>query len=149
MADLDIPLAGPTLHFQVDGIPIAQGSTRAFVVRGHAMVTQGGSKEHRNSLGAWRQSIAARAKEAGAVPMLGPITVTCCFTLPRPKSRPKRETAPDRKPDLDRLVRAALDALTGIAWFDDAQVVRCLAEKRYADPVHSVTPGLGMVVIAG
>ncbi len=33
------------------------------------------------------------------------------------------------------------------ALFKDGK--KLMAEKRYADPVHSVTPGLGMVVSAG
>lgn len=123
----------PGLRFAVDGIPVPQGSTRAFVIKGttRAIVTQGGSKQRRDDLGTWRQAIAARARQAGAVPMLGPLTVVLTFGLLRPKSRPKRETEPDRRPDLDKLVRAALDALTGVAFVDDAQIVRCVAEKRY------------------
>lgn len=115
------------LTFSVDGLPVPQGSMRAFVIKGRAMVTHGAGKE----LAVWRQAIAARAREAGATPQPGPVAITLTFRLLRPPSRPKRETQPDRRPDLDKLVRATLDALTGIAFLDDAQVVRCLAEKRY------------------
>jgi crossover junction endodeoxyribonuclease RusA len=130
------------VRFEVDGLPIAQGSLRAFVVKGRAVVTQGGDAARRASLGAWRQSVAARAKQAGATPVSGPVALTLTFRLPRPASRPKRERAPDRKPDLDRLVRSVLDALTGLAFRDDAQVVRLDAEKCYADPTRGETPGL-------
>jgi crossover junction endodeoxyribonuclease RusA len=127
--------AQPDLTFTVDGVPVPQGSMRAFLVKGRPVVTHGG----RADLGTWRQAIAARARAAGAVPVAGPVSIGLTFTLPRPASRPKRDRHPDRKPDLDKLIRAALDALTGIAFVDDAQVVRCHAWKRYAtmDP-----PGL-------
>jgi crossover junction endodeoxyribonuclease RusA len=53
------------------------------------------------------------------------------FTLPKPKSAPKRRrTWPDKKPDLSKLVRSTEDSLTEVAaWEDDARVVRCLALK--------------------
>jgi Holliday junction resolvase RusA-like endonuclease len=62
---------------------------------------------------------------------IGPVKVQITFHLPRPKSRPKRHTHPDVRPDLDKLQRAVLDALTGIAWRDDAQVCAIAAEKCY------------------
>ena len=40
---------------------------------------------------------------------------------------------PDRAPDLDKLVRAALDALTGIVFGDDGQVCELYAHKLYGD----------------
>lgn len=54
------------------------------------------------------------------------------FALPRPRSRPKRDHWPDRRPDLDKLGRALLDALTGIVFLDDAQVVALDPTKEYA-----------------
>lgn len=48
------------------------------------------------------------------------------------------------KPDLDNVAKAVLDALNGVIYLDDKQVVRLVAEKRYSfDPrvevyVHEV-----------
>lgn len=48
------------------------------------------------------------------------------------------------KPDLDNVAKAVLDALNGVIYLDDKQVVRLMAEKRYSfDPrvevyVHEV-----------
>jgi Holliday junction resolvase RusA-like endonuclease len=39
-----------------------------------------------------------------------------------------------KRPDLDKLVRAVLDALTGVCYLDDSQVTRIEAEKNF-DPV--------------
>jgi Holliday junction resolvase RusA-like endonuclease len=50
------------------------------------------------------------------------------------------------KPDLDNVAKAVLDALNGVIYLDDKQVVRLVAEKRYSfDPrvevyVHEVLP---------
>jgi crossover junction endodeoxyribonuclease RusA len=40
---------------------------------------------------------------------------------------------PDKKPDCTKLLRALEDALTGILWIDDSQVVRQVVGKSYAD----------------
>ncbi|MBR2256246.1 MAG: RusA family crossover junction endodeoxyribonuclease [Blautia sp.] len=36
-----------------------------------------------------------------------------------------------KKPDIDNIAKAALDALNGLAWHDDSQVVSLLVRKRY------------------
>ena len=56
------------------------------------------------------------------------------FYLPRPKKYQRRlHVAHTTAPDLDKLVRSVLDALTEVVYLDDAQVVEVLAVKRYAD----------------
>ncbi len=41
---------------------------------------------------------------------------------------------PTSKPDLLKLARAAEDALTGLVWADDAQVVEMTLTERYGAP---------------
>lgn len=55
----------------------------------------------------------------------GPVAVRIDSFRPLPKSRPKRvNSEPDAfKPDADNIAKAVLDALNGIAYEDDAQVV--------------------------
>lgn len=62
-----------------------------------------------------------------------PIAVALNFHLPRPKSLPKRVTDHLKKPDLDKCVRGAIDALIGVVFLDDSQVVSISATKQYAD----------------
>ena len=50
-----------------------------------------------------------------------------CAAMPRPKNKVwKRKPMPrywhTKRPDLDNLVKAVLDALNGLAWRDDAQI---------------------------
>ena len=48
-----------------------------------------------------------------------------------------------RRPDLDKLQRAVLDALTGVLFSDDGQVVQLAAVKQYGQPgVHIVAEQL-------
>ena len=50
----------------------------------------------------------------------------------RPKTvKVRKRPLPIVKPDLDKLVRSVLDALSGVVFADDAQVTGLLTVKRY------------------
>lgn len=122
--------------FTVHGTPTPQGSTKAFVNKrtGHAQITY----DNAATLGSWRQDIAARAQDAGVALIDGPVQVRATFGFLRPASvTAKKRPLPVVKPDIDKLVRALLDALTGLAYHDDAQVVSLDVVKVYA-----AAPGL-------
>ena len=138
------------VSFTVRGVPVPQGSKRALVHRstGRAVVIEQGGQRHKD----WRQDVKAAARwamiwDTVSVPFTGPVGVSICFTVPKPKSAPKtRRTWPDKRPDLDKLVRAILDAITGEVIADDAQVVQLLASKVYPgeDTPGDVVKGLGL-----
>ena len=127
-----------TLTFHCDGLPQPQGSAKAFVRGGHAVITS--ANVH---LRPWRAAVTAAAAEArgDAATIAGPVFVTLAFTFPRPAGhygkRGLRGTAPEfpaTRPDLDKLVRACADALTDAGvWRDDAQVVEINASKEYGE----------------
>lgn len=131
------------LTVTVPGIPVGQGRV-SFLGRGRAV------HSNANKLLPWRQAIAAHVRQEMAAagvtePLVGPLTLTATFVLPRPKSAPKRRWAPDGRPDLDHLVRAACDGLTqGGIWVDDGQVVAVAASKVYGLPgaVLAIAPAV-------
>jgi Holliday junction resolvase RusA-like endonuclease len=71
------------------------------------------------------------------------VTIVCTFAFARPKSHylPANSKRPEpvlridapvahiKPPDIDKLLRAVLDALTGRAYDDDAQVIDVVAMK--------------------
>jgi Holliday junction resolvase RusA-like endonuclease len=126
------------LAFEVPGEPQPQGSTKAFKHRhsGRVMVTSDNAR-----LRPWRDAVCWHARQAllGGSPMIGPVKVRVEFRFARPGGhfgkRGLRPTAPREhvvRPDLDKLVRAFLDALSDAGvWRDDAQVVETRARKRY------------------
>lgn len=63
-----------------------------------------------------------------------PVRVAVTFVLRRPKSAPPGRTRPVCKPDLDKLTRATMDALTGVLYVDDCQVVDDEHHKIYGTP---------------
>lgn len=60
----------------------------------------------------------------------GPLRVGLTFYLKKPKSN--KQAFPSLRPDLDNLVKAVADALNGVLWVDDAQIVDMVASKRWA-----------------
>jgi Holliday junction resolvase RusA-like endonuclease len=127
----------------VYGMPAPQGSKRYV---GTSKAGRGILIESSAKVRPWRQDVKAAALELvvgsglGALTsvneygrMDGPLNVHMIFTLPKPKSAPKRTRSwPDRKPDLSKLVRSTEDALTDAGvWEDDARVVRLVATKCY------------------
>jgi crossover junction endodeoxyribonuclease RusA len=129
------------LQFVVPGKPIPQGSKRHV---GHGVMV-----ESSRELGPWRERVALAAHNAllaaGATPFAGAVTIGLEFVLPRPKSTPKRRTPPAiKRPDLDKTTRSVFDALTGVVWLDDAQVVDLHASKRLAG--IGETPGVTVTI---
>jgi Holliday junction resolvase RusA-like endonuclease len=119
------------ISFNTDGTPQTQGSTKAFVVAGRARVTHTKGK----ALMDWRSDIARSAQEAadGAfVPRGTAVHLAAIFRLQRPASTPKRVVDQVKRPDIDKLTRALFDALSGVLWVDDSQVVKFTIEKRFA-----------------
>lgn len=78
----------------------------------------------------WKADLKAFALAAYSGPPLeGPLELTCCFTMQRPKGHSGKNglktNAPTwhiSKPDVLKLTRCLEDALTGILWRDDSQI---------------------------
>ncbi len=127
------------IAFFVPGKPAPQGSKRH--------VGRGILVESSKDVGPWRERIALAAHSHAERLLDGPVSVGLHFVMPRPKSAPKRTTPPAiRRPDTDKLARACLDALTGICFIDDSQVIDLHATKRLAQ--LDETPGVH-ITIAG
>jgi crossover junction endodeoxyribonuclease RusA len=141
------------VSFTVAGLPAPQGSKRAFVNHrtGKPVVLEmGGAK-----LSDWRSAVRDTAlgvmlgmtPGAAREPLAGPLSVSLAFTMRKPKSAPRtRRTYPDKRPDLDKLVRAVLDGLTGPLFADDAQVIFLSAWKLYPDEGFRALPRPGVMI---
>lgn len=139
------------LSFAVLGTPAPQGSFRAAysAKSKRAFVIQSCKRTM-----PWRQEVAAKAEVAMLASRFdlftGPLKLTAYFFMPRPKGhygknglRPSAPPFPDKKPDLSKLVRAIEDAMTGIVYVDDAQIVLYDVSKRYA---HETKAGVVITI---
>lgn len=131
------------IEFSIEGIPVPQGSMRAISVNGRARVFHNSDKKLR----AWRNGVAHAASMAldGNPGYDEPVNVWMEFRLPRPPST--KRSAPSVKPDLDKLVRAVLDALeqSGVIK-NDSRVCFINATKSYAEP--GTEPGLELAIVS-
>ena len=126
-----------SIAFVVHGIPVGQGSMKSLGPK--RIVASNAATLH-----PWRSVVAIAASQAmrGRALLTGPLHVSVDFGFPRPRShfdshgdlRPLAPEYRDSTPDLDKLLRALGDALTGIVWGDDRQVVSITATKPYVDP---------------
>jgi Holliday junction resolvase RusA-like endonuclease len=116
----------PYLRVEVEGRAIAKGSYRPVPTPNGARVTSSAK-----GLKPWEKAIRRAATLAMGKSEIeqGAVLVYANFRIARPAS--VRRLHPTVAPDLDKLVRAVLDGLIGVAFRDDAQVVRLDAGKRY------------------
>jgi Holliday junction resolvase RusA-like endonuclease len=75
-------------------------------------------------------ALAAKAAMRGNMPITGAVSVGIKFFLARPKSN--KSTEPVVKPDIDNLAKSVCDALNGIVWKDDSQIVQAKITKEWA-----------------
>ncbi|WP_054812130.1 RusA family crossover junction endodeoxyribonuclease [Nocardia arizonensis] len=115
----------------VPGLPAPQGSKdyKGKNARGKAILVESATGVHD-----WRARIAWTAHERGWRPTRDPFAASLEFVLHRPQRTPVATPAAVKRPDADKLARAVLDALTGVAWVDDSQVVDLRSRKRLAEP---------------
>jgi endodeoxyribonuclease RusA len=78
----------------------------------------------------------------------GPVLVMAHFRLTRPRRLADTMAAEPALvvPDLDKITRALLDGLNGVAYADDKQVTALLVTKGYASPLER--PGVTARVVA-
>lgn len=129
------------ITFTVPGQPQGKGRARS---------TKSGRHYTPAKTVAYERMIGECAAEVmGERPVLtGPaeLHVVAVFGVPASWSKTKREAAlqwdtyPTVKPDADNIGKAVCDALNGLVWVDDSQVVDCRVKKVYGrEPRLSVT----------
>jgi len=132
-----------TLAFTVAGEPKGQPRPRAFARKmGSIHVARFYDSDVADE---WKRAVQIVVLDASIVhkwPLtLGPVAISMCFSLPRPKShfgaKGLKASAPlhhSGKPDADNLAKLVMDQITksGRIWRDDSQVVSLRVEKLWA-----------------
>lgn len=112
----------------VPGRPAPQGSKRH--------VGRGIMIESSKAVAPWRTTVAWHVSQKFTGPVaLGGIYISLDFRMPRPVSTPKSKSPMAiKRPDVDKLIRAILDALSGVVYKDDSQIVLLSARKVLTAP---------------
>lgn len=126
-----------SVRFFVPGKPQGKGRPRA-VARGKFVRMYTPEKT-----ASYESTVALAASEAmgDRPPMEGPLAVVMRIALPVPASWSNRKKAhaidcivlPITKPDADNVIKAVFDAINGVVWRDDTQVVDLRMIKRYGE----------------
>jgi Holliday junction resolvase RusA-like endonuclease len=74
-------------------------------------------------------------------PLKTPLKMSLVFSMPIPVSYSKKRTQAcldrfekyTKKPDIDNLAKTIMDALNGICYDDDSQIVRLIVDKVYSN----------------
>ncbi|MFD2116370.1 RusA family crossover junction endodeoxyribonuclease [Paenibacillus yanchengensis] len=123
------------IQFTVYGEPVAQGRPKFTTAGGFARAYD--PKKSRD----YKDYVKIAAAEYAPSELLeGPLAVMIIAYRSIPKSFSKRKTAaaeageiyPTTKPDADNYLKGVKDALKGVMWKDDSQVVDAYARKRYS-----------------
>lgn len=122
------------IQFFVAGAPVGKGRPRFSKASGRAFTPQKTANAE-----AFVKSEALRL--VGQPVLIGPLELQLIATAVVPDSWPEKKRAdalagrlwPVGKPDLDNLGKLYADALNGILWKDDSQLVRMALEKRYGE----------------
>ena len=123
-------------HFTIPGEPVGKGRPR-FSRQGSFVMayTPGKTVSYENLIKVEyeRQSgFSFGEREIG-------LRVTAYFSIPKSASKVKRrqmkdgEIRPAKKPDIDNVCKVVADALNGVAYNDDRQIVYTEISKRYDD----------------
>jgi crossover junction endodeoxyribonuclease RusA len=144
-------IAGREISFWVAGVPQPGGSKKGFYnpKLGRVMIT-----EDNKRCAPWRAAVSQAAMEATSTMLEGPLRLHFSFVMPRPKGhfgtgkkagmlKPSAPQFPAQRPDASKLTRSSEDALKGILWRDDSQIVTQVITKRYgaqAGLMVTVTP---------
>ncbi len=131
------------ISFFVPGKPVPKARARAYSRNGQTrMYTPKTTADYETLV----QSI---CRESFSKPLECPLCVYLAIALPVPLSwsKKRKEAAlkqlirPTSRPDIDNYVKAIFDGMNGVAFVDDAQVVRLECEKFYGE-----TPGVVVTV---
>ena len=113
-------------EFLIYGKPEPKGSMRGFAKKVGTQYR--GIVTHTDQSKKWERHIRENIDYIGEV-FDGPLDVYLFFTFQRPKTVTRDRMSV--KPDIDKLARAVLDALTGLVIKDDSRIVSLSARKEY------------------
>ncbi len=131
----------PLYRFTIPGKPMGQPRVR-FARMGKFVRTYDPSEAT-----SYKATIIQLAREVGIKPMEGPIRLSVIAYMPRPqrlcrKKDAQGEVYAECKPDWDNIGKIVSDALNGVAYADDSQIVEGIVRKYY----HEVGGVPSMVV---
>lgn len=124
------------INFTIPGAPVGKGRPRFARHGGHVKAyTPEKTANYENLV-----KLFASQVMCGRAPMVRPISISISIYMPIPASWSKRRQdlaergliGATTKPDWDNVGKVAADAMNGIVYDDDKQIVRAMVSKEYS-----------------
>lgn len=139
------------LDFEFQGEPVAKGRPK-ISMRGNFASAYTPKKTRVAE--SWIKLQAQQQLPKDFQPIKTPIVIMLYFTRKWPKAfylknqekqtKKRNGKYPDVKPDLDNLIKTILDAMNGLVFEDDRQIISLYAEKRYGDNPYTIAKIVSM-----
>lgn len=110
------------IHLIIDQKPLPKERPRFNTKSGHAYTPSKTAK--------YESHIKFAAKCVCQRPFEGPVEVRLVFNFLKAKSSKLNHVT--KRPDIDNLTKGVLDALNGVAFIDDAQIIKLYCEKNFS-----------------
>lgn len=130
----------PRITYRIDAIPRPQGSKRHV---GNGVMVE--SSKHVANWRAFARLCAVQAMRGQEIAGKGtPVRVVARFRFDRPQKHYNAKGLKSDaaifhvgKPDADKLLRALLDSMSGVVFYDDSQVCEVAVDKNYDKLAHT------------
>lgn len=112
----------------IEGKPTAQGSKKAFVINGKAVLVESAAGNK-----TWRKTVTQAIKANRSYRQFeGAVNMSLVFYMPKAASNKTQQMT--QKPDIDKLCRSVLDAASDSQLIqDDSRIVHLTATKKWAE----------------
>lgn len=133
------------MHFEVMGMP--QGKARARTGKGFSYTPEK-TVLYENLIKT--SFLAADSKKTFFDGEPVEMYITALFPIPKSTTKKDRERIrrkelfPTKKPDADNIAKVICDALNGVAYHDDTQVVKLTVRKAYTEDEPKVVVAMGV-----
>lgn len=133
------------IYFEIPGEP--QGKARARTVRGHSYTPQK-TVLYENLIKTCFLALEDKETFFNKEPV--EMHITALYPIPKSTTKKdferikRKELFPTKKPDADNIAKVVCDALNGVAYHDDTQIVKLVVNKAYTDSEPKVVVTMGL-----
>ena len=136
----------PQVQIIIPGEPVGKGRPRFAVVGGHAKAFTPKKTRDYEELIKWHYvqqngSFCFDKDDALSLEVLAEMSIAPSNSKTVQQQKRTGEIRPLKKPDADNILKVVQDALNGLAYPDDVQIVESHIVKRYSD-----APGLNVLI---
>lgn len=127
------------IQFTVYGPIKGKGRPRSFRMKNGAI----GTYTPRETAAFEERIRTIAAEHKPTMPIEGPVhlKLECYFLIPKSKRKKNKVLQPKRhitKPDIDNVLKAVVDSLNRLIYYDDAQICFCIVSKEYVEDAERI-----------